>query len=220
METKTADLELALGDISNDMPNPSPQADTISTLMLNESGNSATLDSDKNVTQGDHVEKKKRGRPRKSEGSSQPPKVSRNPSRLGGVPDQGQLDLARNNAERTAAAGFAVHIIEQSGVAIAGDDALMNATEKVGMTGAFSKYMESKGIQDFPPSVALAMIVGGYYARALSAPPARPKVAMAWAWVKSKVKGLKNARFNRRNDGKRKDDTSEKDTENLQNQGN
>lgn len=148
--------------------------------------------------------KKKRGRPpgTKSQGGA-------NASRLGGVQSKAERDNAAQDAQRLAAAALVTDMMERSGFAIAGDIAIMPDIEKTAIVGTMDNYFAKLGINDIPPGLALVLVTGQYYARVFTAPAAQPKVSMIKAWFGAKLKGIKNARSNRRNDKQRKNDTSE-----------
>lgn len=194
-----------IGDLTGDMPGISPAADSIANTVRQEK-------SDKNVTeQQSKTDKKGRGRPKGSKSSAKD--KNSNVSRVGGLANPEQRDLARKAAERAATAGLAVEFIERSGVAFAGDDGKMHPIEKEGMAAAFDRYFEKANIADLPPGVALVLIMGQYYGRVLTSKPARPKVALIWDAIKIKVGKMRDARFNRRDDRQRENDTGEKPSE-------
>lgn len=195
-------LSLALDETAGVMPQVSPAADMIAQKVINEK-------SDKNATpqKVPPKEKNKRGRPK---GTTKQTPATSNGSRLGGLANPEQRDMARRATERAATAAFAADMIERSGVVFAGDQGKMHEIEKAGLAACFDRYFEAKNIADLPPGVALVMVMGQYYARVMMSEPARPKVAILWDALKLKFKRKKkNARSDNRNDGQRENDTGE-----------
>lgn len=160
--------------------------------------------------------KKKRGRPPKN---STAPKENKSVSRLGGIPDAGERDRLTQDAERVATAEFCVTLIEQSGVALAGNDAKMHELERQAHVGVWDKYLLKAGIKDIPPGVALVLVTGQYYARVFSTEQARPKALRVKTWFATKFMRLKNARSNRRNDSQRKNQSGKNDDSGIQKEG-
>ena len=210
--------ENLLSDVVNNMPDVSPVADSIAQKISDQKA-----EENQNAAQI-HTEKPKRGRPRKN--SDQPGQSSKNNagSRLGGVADARERANAEKVAadleQRRAAAHIVVNMMEVSGTALAGDDAKMHEVERAGLEGTWSAYFDVKGI-DIPPGFALALVCMQYYGRVLSAPVALPKVQSLLFKIKMRFKGFKkNARSNRRDDSKRKNDTGETVIEAIPGEGN
>lgn len=101
---------------------------------------------------------------------------------LADVLDQGE-DL--EEAKRKFAAKYACQLVQTSGYMLAGEDGKMDKDEQLTVEDAFSRYFEAKGVVDFPPGIALALALGGYYARRLATEKAQPKVYLA-------IYGIKN----------------------------
>jgi len=107
------------------------------------------------------------------------------------APEASQSASTAEDVQRGNAALAAVGLIETSGYMIAEEGARMTPGERENMHENFERYFAAKGISDFPPGVALALCVGGYYFRVMATERARPRVALAWAWVKAKFSGLR-----------------------------
>lgn len=101
---------------------------------------------------------------------------------LMGADDTTTADMRRKQAAQAATA-----LVQTTGMIVAGDDGKMSKPEFMATSEAFDGYFAVKGIEDFPPGIALGMALGSYYVRVLTTPQAAPKAAMAWAWIKSKA---------------------------------
>jgi hypothetical protein len=199
-------------DITKNMPEQTAVADTIAQKVKNEQ-------EEQNPSNEETPQPKKRGpgRPRK-DGKPPKPRKTKNKAGLRGIPTDDERNLAREKSERLATAAFVTDMVEISGVTIAGDDAKMGEPEKIGMTGAWERYFEAKGIADIPPGVALCLVCTQYYTRVLSSPPAQPKVKKFVSIIKDKVRKIKYARFMRWNDGKRQNDAGQETNQEVSNE--
>lgn len=109
-------------------------------------------------------------------------------------PPAGDLSALEPDAEavqRKNAAACATVLVQTTGMMVAGDEGKMSGDEFSTIEMNFDRYFEAKGISDFPPGVALAIGLGGYYFRTLTAEKARPKMALFFTWAKSKLFFLK-----------------------------
>lgn len=195
------------------MPEPTAVADII-TAKRKESNDKTSHQSEHASDSGaDAPQKKKRGRPRKSEGTVKKP--------LQGVSVPKSEDEKVAEAARMATAELTVNMIEQSGAVIAGNTAKMADIEKQNMIAVYNKYFESKGLKDIPIGLVLVLTTGQYYARVLTSEPAQPKVKgfarwIADKWGKFRKRKNTDARSDHRNDSERKDNASEENSEKLQ----
>ena len=134
------------------------------------------------------------------------------------------VNEARN---RQAAAHAATLMTEQLGVALGGNQARFirreDINEETSVFCAYDGYFEARGISDFPPNVALIIALGGYALRVSLQTPAKDKAKSVWFHLKAKIgnrlkkKDKKDAsHINSRDDGKRKNDTSEKSSDAVQ----
>lgn len=213
---ESENIEAALEGLTDSMPPVSPMANTIAEKYMNEK-----QESEKNEEKTESVEKpkkRKRGRPRKSESEK-----AQNKSRIGGVRDKGESDQAAVDQQRLAASFAIVGAMEMAGSWIAGDDARMGDLEREGMATTWDKYLASKNMHDLPPGAAVVLVSGMYFSRVLVAPKAKPKINGFKLWLANKYNKLRGkidgARFNRRNDNEREDDSGKTDGDTIQKPG-
>lgn len=201
-QSSVTELDTALQDITTTMPKVSEHVVNLQHEEKKEAENAEIEEKPK---------KRGRGRPRKNPNApkSKTPK-SKTPSQ--NQEPNPQIIETRN---RQIAVMTASAIVEQTGVLFGGSEAKFNENEKMMLEVSFEKYMESKGISDFPPGVALAVGLGSYYARVITTKPAQGRLVRGFQWLKSKVnfKRSKNAPYiNRGNDNERENDTSKENS--------
>ena len=94
--------------------------------------------------------------------------------------------------EYSPAAHAAAAMYIQTGVVIFGPEWLpeKEKAEHTTLTAAFDEYFRHKGIEDFPPGVALAIAMIGYAAPRLYKPQTQSKIAIALSWLQYKAAGL------------------------------
>lgn len=86
----------------------------------------------------------------------------------------------------------AAHAMFMMGVAIGGEEWQPVVNPEVGinepemLTGAFADYFEAKGVEDFPPGVALTMAVLSYAAPRFQQPKTKTRFGLLKAWLKNK----------------------------------
>lgn len=208
----TNELNSALQDITSSMPKVS---DHVVKLQQDEQAEKEQAQKQEEAPQ---PKKRKRGRPRKNPQGKKTTAKSKTPEPKTAqqTPNPQQLTEAQS---RQIAVMTASAIVEQTGVLFGGSDARFQDQEKMMIEVSFEKYMESKGISDFPPGIALAVGLGTYYARVITTKPAQGRLVKGFQWLKSKFKfkkGSKNASYaDRRNDNVGQDNTSETDSARL-----
>lgn len=90
--------------------------------------------------------------------------------------------------------------------------------ERRDMQNAMSTYCEAKGYTDLPPGVFLAFTLTAYAAPRFTLPETKKRTKNFIQWIREKAinvaawRAKRAARTNARNDGKRKDHASEKDS--------
>lgn len=83
-----------------------------------------------------------------------------------------------------------------------------NEGEVKAMEGAWTDYLDEKGIDDLPAGVTLAIVMGGYAAKRLSKPKTSSKIIYGMGWIKGKF-SRNGARNNSRPQRVRENNTSE-----------
>lgn len=224
------DVSALADELADTMPEPSPHA--IAAEKEKESAKRAAwadyrdaagnpFDPDLHVTDSEGAPVltktgKLRRRPgRKSADSKKPG------GRVGGlsVPD----DSARRLREQARANGIAAaQATFTLGVAIGGTewapmrDDERGIDERAYMESAYAEYFEAKGLQDIPPGVALTIALTSYAAQRFTMPKTQTRMQRAKEWIAKKIAARKvrkkdnGARSDTGDNGKRKDDTSEK----------
>lgn len=157
----------------------------------------------------------KRGRkklPRDAEGNIIRPDGSTYKPRptLNGI---SQAAVIQQDAGIEPAAEVAVALVGMSGIALGGEQAIMQEQEKLLAKSGFVAYFKAKGIDNIPPWVILAGGLAPYYMRVLTATPAKSVVVRASEKMYIGIRNLfsrksKNARSNSRDDTQRENDTS------------
>lgn len=109
-----------------------------------------------------------------------------------------QSNKAMQNAESQTlaptyqAAAVMAGTIFALGVSIGGDewspkiDKSLGINEQEQMIEAWRKYFEAKGIQELPPWLEVAVVMGGYVLPRLAAPKTRSRLGNLGLWLKSK----------------------------------
>jgi hypothetical protein len=133
---------------------------------------------------------------------------SADPSRISSVRRAGPRPQAKNAASATVSIDY-----EQVARAFAGtwfgvgalafgDDWLPNeeAGEHIQVKDAFKRYVEARGIGDFPPGIALALALGTYSLARVTKPTVKERLGLIWgrikgvgAWARNKLPGRRSA---------------------------
>lgn len=152
-------------------------------------------------------EPKKRGRPAGS-------KTAQKPGMKSTVSPSVQPIMHDPDAEaRMVASNAAAHFVQVSGLMLAGSDGMYAGDEQKVITISFDQYFAAKGIKDFPPGVALALGLSGYYMRIFATPPAQGKIKLGWQWAKNKMGSITFFK-KRANKNAKREDRSQSDTGN------
>jgi hypothetical protein len=60
--------------------------------------------------------------------------------------------------------------------------------EAAGMQGAFKDYFAARGVPSMPPEIGLAVVLLAYAAPRIDQEKAKGKIALAWQWLKMRLK--------------------------------
>lgn len=107
------------------------------------------------------------------------------------APSPDEAAAAAEALQRKNAAAAAAVLIQTTGMMLAGDEGKMQREEFSAVSESFDRFFEVKGINDFPPGISLGLALGGYYVRVLTTEKTRPKLALFFSWVKSKIATLR-----------------------------
>lgn len=113
--------------------------------------------------------------------------TSKSESQLGNI----HADNAPPSGSQVAGKA-AAHAMFMMGVAIGGEEWQPVVNPEVGinepemLSGAFADYFEAKGVEDFPPGVALTMAVLSYAAPRFQQPKTKTRFGLFKAWLKNK----------------------------------
>ena len=190
---------------ADDLENPKIDPENIDT-------DGVVFDADLHATDKEgNPSKTKTGKFRKKKGASKV--ATKDPQKVEAVVKRKQGLIMASNL----AAGTFINV----NCAIFGDEWLPEASEEYNeqemLVRAFYDYMDAKEIEDFPPSVALAMALGSYSVRRLNKPTTKSRFQRLKETIIGKFLVWKGSRKNgahvgTRKDGERKDDTNKTDS--------
>lgn len=203
---KTTNIDSLINDVVSDVAPPSPIADMDVGISDGKPEVSTSIPAS-NSTEA--PAKKKRGRPA---GTTVRPKIEGVQNHQSTVTPP--VDI--NNAGIEPCAELCVMLVNTSGMAMGGEAAAMRNEEIMLAKNGFVAYFKQKGVENVPAWVVLTGALAPYYLRVITTTPAKTTVSnfmgRAVLRIKEIWKGRKDARINRRNDIKRKDDSGEAST--------
>ena len=143
-------------------------------------------------------------------------------------PQKQEVKAGTNPAGSYQAACAATGLFIQTGIGLFGDEWYPQEIPDYGneeqmLTGAFTRYFEAKEITDFPPNVALVMALSQYALVRATMPKTKSRLSKMKDLFAAKFLNWKVKRngsfFDNWKNGKRKNDTSNKDGEKPSGEG-